>query len=153
MKGIKHLVECHCVLPQFRQQKEAPYHSFVVFSLIDSSDTVIPKHAKCNNCGVIHNVVDICKSEIQMGSEIGAVMTEEDCKLMLPSGVVQVLETYNCEVPDWEHALYILQNEKWGEFIIVSREETEANDITGKILRFISNGQYRLEPFLQKRTA
>ena len=151
MKGIKHMVECHCVLPQFRKQKNPPYHNFIVFSLIDTSDSAIPKHAKCNNCGVIHNVIDICKSEILMAQEVGAVMVIDDCKLMLSSGISQILETYNCEIPDWEHALYILQNEKWGEFIIVNREETEQGDLTGKILKFIGFNQYRLEPFLQKR--
>jgi hypothetical protein len=152
MKGLKHLVECHCVLPQFRRRKEPPYHSFVVFSLFDDSDTAIPKHAKCNNCGVIHNVIDVCKSEILAGQEVGAIMTTEDCGTMLPAGIKQMLETYSCDVPDWEHALFILQNEKWGDFIIIHREETEAGDLTGKILRFNGPGNYRLEPFLQKRT-
>ena len=152
MKGLKHLVECHCVLPQYRKQENPPYHRFVVFSLIDDADTVIAKHARCNNCGVIHNVVDVCKSEILLGQEIGAVMTIEDCGMMLPSGVKQMLETYGCEVPDWEHALYILQNEKWDDFIIMNREETEQGDLTGKILKFLGPGNYRLEPFLQKRT-
>ena len=151
MKGIKHLIECHCVLPQYRKQANPPYHRFVVFSMLDDSDTAILKHARCNNCGVIHQVIDVCKSEILMGQEVGAVMTSEDCGIMLPSGVKQVLETYGCEVPDWEHALYILQNEKWGDFIIVNREETEAGDIAGKILKFNGPGNYRLEPFLQKR--
>ena len=152
MKGIKHLVECHCVLPQYRKQQNPPYHQFIVFSILDESDTVIPKHAACNNCGVIHNVIDVCKSEIQLGQEVGAVMGIEDCGLMLPSGIKQILETYGCEVPDWEHALFILQNEKWNDFIIVNREETDRGDLTGKILRFNGPGNYRLEPFLQKRT-
>ena len=152
MKGIKHLVECHCVLPQYRKQQNPPYHQFIVFSILDEADTVIPKHAACNNCGVIHNVIDVCKSEIQLGQEVGAVMGIEDCGLMLPSGVKQILETYNCEVPDWEHALFILQNEKWNDFIIVNREETDRGDLTGKILRFNGPGNYRLEPFLQRRT-
>jgi hypothetical protein len=139
-------------MPQYRKQKDPPYHQFIVFSLIDDADTAITKHAKCNNCGVIHNIIDICKSEILLGEEVGAVMSKEDCGMMLPSGVKQMLETYNCEVPDWEHALYILQNEKWNEFIIVHREETDKGDLTGKILKFLSLGNYRLEPFLQKRT-
>ena len=152
MKGLKHLVECHCVMPQYRKQKNPPYHKFIVFSLVDDADTVISKHAKCNNCGVIHNVIDICRSEILAGQEVGAVMTEKDCAMMLPSGVQQILESYNCDVADWEHALYILQNEKWNEFIIIDREETDSGDLTGKILKFIGPGNYRLEPFLQKRT-
>jgi len=152
MKGIKHLVECHCVLPQYRKQKDPPYHKFVVFSILDDADTAVPKHAACNNCGVIHNVTDVCKSEILLGQEVGAVMTIEDCGMMLPSSVKQMLETYECEVPDWEHALFILQNEKWDDFIIMKREQTEIDDLTGKILRFSGPGKYRLEPFLQKRT-
>ena len=120
--------------------------------MLDESDSVIPKHARCNNCGVIHNVIDICKSEILAGQEVGAVMTKQDCGMMLPAGVKQMLETYDCEVPDWEHALYILQNEKWGDFIIINREETEQGDLTGKVLRFVGRGNYRLEPFMQKRT-
>ena len=151
MKGLKHLVECHCVLPQYRKDPEPRYHSFVVFTLLDDSDTVVPKHARCNNCGVIHNVIDICKSEILPGQEIGAVMTKRDCAMMLPAGIKQMLEAYECDVPDWEHALYILQNENWGDFIIIHREETESGDLTGKILKFIGAGNYRLEPFLQKR--
>ena len=86
-----------------------------------------------------------------MGQEVGAVMTPEDCAIMLPTGVKQVLETYNCEVPDWEHALFILQNEKWDDFIIMNREETEGGDLTGKLLKFLGPGNYRLEPFYQKR--
>ena len=78
-------------------------------------------------------------------------MGKKDCGLMLPAGIVQILETYDCEVPDWEHALYILQNEKWGDFIIIHREETEQGDLTGKLLKFNGPGNYRLEPFMQKR--
>ena len=152
MKGIKHIVECHCVLPQYRKQENPPYHRFVVFSLLDDSGTAIPKHAACNNCGVIHNVIDVCKSEIMLGQEVGAVMTKTDCGMMLPAGVKQMLEAYNCEVPDWEHALYILQNEKWDDFIIIHREETDTGDLTGKILKFLGSWNYRLEPFFQKRT-
>ena len=74
------MVECHCVLPQYRNRKEVVYHSFVVFSIIDEAGTVIPKHATCNNCGVIHNVRDICKSEIIPGREIGAVIEIDDIK-------------------------------------------------------------------------
>lgn len=152
MKGIKHLIECHCVLPQYRKNKSPPYHQFVVFSIVDASDTAISKHAACNNCGVIHNVIDVCKSEILLGQEVGAIMTMKDCSMMLPSGISQMLETYGCEVPDWEHALFILQNEKWGDFIIINREETESGDLAGKTLNFYGPGNYRLEPFLQKRT-
>ena len=77
-------------------------------------------------------------------------MTKRDCGMMLPSGIKQMLETYECEVPDWEHALYILQNEKWGDFIIIHREETESGDLTGKILKIHRSGELQVGAFLTK---
>ena len=41
MAGIKHLIECHCMLPQYRNKKDRQYHKFVVFSIIDNADCVI----------------------------------------------------------------------------------------------------------------
>ena len=69
MIGQKHLVECHCVLPQFRLNTTVLYHKFVVYSEFNSDGSVITKYAQCNNCGVIHRVFDIAKSEILMGNE------------------------------------------------------------------------------------
>ena len=146
MKGIKHIIECHCVLPQYKNVAKPVYHKFIVFSIIDDSETIIPKHASCNNCGVIHNVYDVCKSEILPGKELGAVMQIEDCKLMLPSSINSVLENYNRSIEDYEHALFILQNKKWGDWIVVNREE-EDGTVSGKILKISGPGQYRIEPF------
>ena len=69
MTGQQHLIQCHCVLPQYRGRKDPVYHKFTVFSIIDESDTVVPKFVQCNNCGVIHKVYDICKSEIITGKD------------------------------------------------------------------------------------
>ena len=151
MTGIKHLIECHCIMPQYRNIKNPPYHKFVVFSQIDSSDTVVPKHAACNNCGVIHNVIDISRSEILSGREQGAIIEKEDMKFMLPQSIQDIFENYGCEIPDWEHALFILENKKWGEHIILNRKE-EMDDISGKILKFYDSGKYRIEPYMIKRT-
>ena len=64
MTGVLHLIECHCCLPQYKNSKKPVYHKFKVFSILDDGDTVISKHSQCNNCGVVHHVIDICKSEI-----------------------------------------------------------------------------------------
>ena len=147
MQGIKHLVECHCVLPQFRNSPKPVYHRFVVFSIIDDSNTIVPKHAQCNNCGVIHNVVDICKSEIYHGKEVGAIMEKKDISLMLPDSIINILESYDCDIATWENALFILQNTQWGEHIVLTRNEEES-EIHGKILKFYGAGQYRIEPYM-----
>ena len=144
-QGIKHTIECHCVLPQFRNRKDTVYHKFVVFSILDESETVIPKHAACNNCGVIHNVYDICKSEIMPGRELGAVMEIKDVKILLPSAVSLILESYDCDVATWEQTLFMIQERKVGN-IILTRDEEEGM-ISGKFLKIDGPGKYSLEPY------
>ena len=46
MNGIKHLIECQCILPQFKKRENPPYHKFVVFSIIDDVDEVLEKFAQ-----------------------------------------------------------------------------------------------------------
>lgn len=150
MEGIKHTVECHCVLPQFSKVGK-PYHQFIVFSILDNSGTCIPKHAKCNNCGVIHNVIDICKSEILPGQETGAVMEISDARLMLPESISNILDSYQCDISTWEHVLFLFENTKWDYKVILTRETTEAGDISGKLLHLKGPGQYRLEPYINRR--
>lgn len=149
MEGYKHIVECHCILPQFKSRKDATWHKFVVFSIIDDGDTVIPKHAKCNNCGVIHNVFDIGKSEVLPGQESGAVMKIDDIKIMMPDSLSRVLVSYNCDVATWEQVLFVLQNNKFPSNITVDRKE-EDGIISGKILEMKNYNSYSVKPYSGK---
>jgi hypothetical protein len=151
MQGIKHLIECHCVLPQFRQAGK-PYHQFVVFSILDDSDTVLEKQARCNNCGVVHNVIDIGKSQILGGQEVGAIMDKDDVSLMLPSSLTNILKNYDCDISTWEQVLFLVQNDEWGSEVILTREEDETGDINGKKLLLKSPAQYQLVPYIYRRS-
>lgn len=151
MQGIKHLIECHCVLPQFRQAGK-PYHQFVVFSILDDSDTVLEKQARCNNCGVVHNVIDIGKSQILGGQEVGAIMDKDDVSLMLPSSLTNILKNYDCDISTWEQVLFLVQNDEWGSEVILTREEDESGDINGKKLLLKSPAQYQLVPYIYRRS-
>ena len=107
MQGLKHVIECHCILPQYKNSPNPIWHKFVAFSVIDKSDSVIPKHSKCNNCGVIHNIIDIGKSEVLPGQETGAVMEKDDIQIMLPDSLKNILVSYNCDVATWEQTLFV----------------------------------------------
>ena len=149
---MKHLIQCHCILPQFKNRKEPYFHKFAVFSIIDDGDTVIPKYVNCNNCGIMHKVYDICKSEIVTGKEdTRQEMKTNDFKLSLPSGVYDVLSEYGKEVPDFEHAQFIIDYEKWGTSIILSREQME-DSVQGKMLKFISAEKFRIESFIHQES-
>jgi len=150
--GTKHLIQCHCILPQFRNKESVVYHKFIVFSEIDDSDTVKSKYAQCNNCGVIHKIIDICKSEIAAGKdESRSILTIDDIKLMLPENLSQLLETYDCDLATFENAKYILDHQKWGEKLILVKENIE-DEVTGKILFFESAERWRLETFSYSNT-
>jgi hypothetical protein len=140
------MVECHCVLAQFRTMKNPPWHKFVVFSIIDDADTVIPKHARCNNCGVIHNVFDIGKSEILSGQETGAVMEKEDIQLMLPESLKNILVSYDCDTATWENVLFVLQNANFPCNIVLDKKE-EDGIISGKMLEIVKHGNYNIKPY------
>ena len=120
--GTKHIIQCHCILPQYKMMKDPVFHKFIVFSLIDSNDDIIPKFSQCNNCGVIHKVIDICKSEIVHGFEDeSAILNIADIKTSLSKDIVSILETYNCDIATWEHVLDVIEEERWGENIILNR--------------------------------
>ncbi len=148
--GIKHNIKCLCVLPQYRKRVDPPNHEFVVFSVIDESDTLESKLAQCNNCGVIHEVIDVCKSIIATNREELVLLSKDDIKIMLPTPVLNLLESYDCDITTWEHALFILNEQKWNDFIILERNSTDEG-YDGKILRFTGLNKFMVEPYIDRR--
>jgi hypothetical protein len=148
MTGQQHLVQCHCVLPQFKGRKDPVYHKFTVFSVIDDSDTVVPKYVQCNNCAVIHKVYDICKSEIILGKdEMRNVSKIDDFKFMIPNDLIGLLTNYNCDINIWECTLFAINNAQWGTKILLTRE-TVNDEIVGKMLTIKSSKQFVVEDFI-----
>ena len=150
MQGFKHLVQCHCILPQFKNAKDPVFHKFTVFSVIDDSDTVVMKYANCNNCGAVHKVYDICKSEIVTGEEeIRSVNQKSDFKISLPSQLFELLDQYNREISDYEYSQFIIDNKAWGTSLVLSREEVD-DHIQGKLLKFLEEDKFRIESYLHR---
>ena len=100
MVGVRHLIQCHCVLPQYRKSENPIFHKFVVFSMIDKNEEVLSKFAECNNCGVIHNITDICKSEIVHSVEDArSIVTIDDIIPTLPPNIVSILSSHKINDP------------------------------------------------------
>jgi len=150
MKGQKHLIQCHCVLPQYKNKADPVYHQFVVFSEIDDDGNVVPKNSQCNNCGSIHKIVGLCKSEIVTGKdEMSSLITIEDIKVCLPEKIKDVMESYEIDLPTWEKAQFIVDNEDWEDYVILAQEESDGG-INGKLMRILSPTSARIEPFYRK---
>ena len=145
MEGIKHLIQCQCILPQYRGQSNPVFHSFVVFSTIDDNGEMLEKTVQCNNCGSVHKVVDVCKSEFLGKDDSRAVLTVKDIEANLPQGIVDILKSYECDIATWEHIDFCISNSLWGTKVIITRER-EGNKTVGKLLT-IGESKHRIEPY------
>lgn len=145
--GLKHLIRCRCVMPQFKNLPEPPVHQFVVFSIVDDSDVVKSKFSQCNNCGVIHKVIDICKSEIiQSRESMGSLINIDDIKPSLPQNLVAILESNGADLATWEASQFIFENEKWGEFVVLN-SDAESGLRQGKYVQIIGKNLFKVGTF------
>lgn len=150
MKSIKHTIQCHCILPQYRNREDPVFHKFIAFSVLDDSDTVVSKYVNCNNCSAVHRIYDVCKSEIVVGKEdMRSVVSIDDISLMIPKDIVSVLEAYDCEIHCYEHTLHILQYRLFEEYVILAKDVME-NEVVGKKLTFNKMGAASIESFVEK---
>jgi len=147
--GQKHLIKCRCVLPQFKSQQDPPTHQFIVFSIINDDGICIPKYSQCNNCGTLHKVTDICKSDILIGKEyIKSLITVEDIKSSLHTNVVSILESNNVDIATWEAVQFVLENKRWGEIVVLSTD-VEGDEIHGKYIRILGETLFKVESFMR----
>ena len=148
MKGMKHLVQCRCILPTLKDKDDPPLHSFVVFSVIDpKNNTVFEKSVQCNNCGVVHRVYDLCKSTIVSNREdLKSALSIDDIKFTLPENVVKILENYDCGLPTYEHVKFMYDFNVRNDFTILTKEKN-GDMVEGKVLRFKGRKNFSIEPF------
>ena len=146
MPGIKHLIECHCVLPIYKSRvKNRIYHKFPVYSKIDENDTLIPKMSKCNNCDTLHYVYDICKSDIRGGKDQSLMtLSLEEISLMLPERLTSTLIKLETDMSNWEHILDIIEEKRWGEEVVLRREVINEKQHV-KIIKINSESSFKIE--------
>jgi hypothetical protein len=152
LRGQKHLITCRCVLQQFKSQQNPPFHQFIVFSVIDEeTDEVQVKLSQCNNCGIVHKVVDICKSEILSKDSINSLTTTDDIKINLPEKLLSVLERYELSLPAWEHINFIIENELWGDSEVLSCDNIDGI-AQGKYITFYGKNLFKIEQYTKEET-
>jgi hypothetical protein len=147
--GQKHLIKCRCVLPQFKRLENPPVHQFIVFSVIQEDETVKPRYSQCNNCGVVHKVVDVCKSEIVSGKEnMNSLIKIEDIKPSLHPNFVGILESSQADLATWESVQFIVENKQWGQFVVLTND-SEGEEIHGKYIRILGESMCKVETFMR----
>lgn len=143
---VKHLVECRCILPQFKNMEDPPYHKFIVFSELDEKAQVKPSFAQCNNCGIIHKVTEVSVSVTLKKEELRSLETIDDIELQIPEKIANLLRKHECELHVWQEAKFILDHGLWGRFIVLSKER-EGEMIIGKICQILGNNLVKIENF------
>ena len=140
-EGIKHLIQCHCVLPQYKNSNPPIFHKFVVFSLVED-DQVKEKIVQCNNCGVLHRITDHCRSEIILGKEASeSIRTVEDIELSLPERLAAYLKSQNVDIATWEQVEWVIENSEDVEIVI--RRDEQAGKTNLKILTIRKDGNFK----------
>lgn len=144
---VKYLLECKCVLPQYKNVEPPIFHKFLVFSEIDASTgAVVPSYAQCNNCGVIHKITEICKSTQLRKESMNALLTVDDIKSSLPPRLATILEQNGCDLPYWQEAQFIIANGLWGRGFNLSQER-EGSTIIGKYIIILGETIYDIKSF------
>jgi len=140
----RHLIKCRCILPQNKHVSPPKFFSFITCSLVIDGVTQ-PSFAECPNCGILHKVVDICRSEIVSKSDlIGVSKTIDDIKLSLPEKLVSILSSHELDISTWQHAANIIEHELWGSFIILKRETVGSDELI-KLIRVLSPTLFKVE--------
>lgn len=146
MEGQKHAIKCRCILPQFKKRKDPIFHEFVVFSIVENGN-FNETFVQCNNCGIVHKVIDFCRSEIIESKEnLRTVQTISDVALSLPADVVQLLEASNADLATYQEISFIIENEIHDKKILLEKEIVEDYAV-GKFISLKQNGRFKVEPF------
>lgn len=150
MNATKHMIQCRCVLSQFRNKQDPPLHKFIAFSSWDENDKVNETFVSCNNCGITHKITDLCKSEILENSEDAPVVNSSDIMLSLPRDLREIFDSYDVDLATLQQADFIVDKQHWGSKIILIKKDFE-DRIEGKYLVFKNKDQYRIETFLEDK--
>lgn len=147
LEGIKHQIECNCVLPQFSKRNPPIFHKFNVFSIIESNGNVRPSYAKCNNCDAIHKVIEINTSK-QLPKENSRLLPSlDEIKESIPEKTRKIIESYTLDLPTWQELEFIYENEKWGKSIILFKEEDDGKTV-GKYIVILGKTLFKIEKFV-----
>lgn len=141
----RHAIRCRCFLKQQQQQREQTPFTFLTCSLLIDG-AVVPSYVECPNCGIMHRVHDVCRSDIQNRTELtGAVKTIDDIRASLPDKLSSVMTSYELDVSSWQQAQLIVDNELWGEHVILKTEQLPDGVKIVKLMRILSATLVKVE--------
>jgi hypothetical protein len=99
---------------------------------------------------VVHKIYDLCKSEIVQGrDELRSVTKLEEISLSLPQDLRDVLKSYECDITVWEHLRFILEERRWGDRVVLTRENING-EVVGKVMTVSAGDRFSLEDYISR---
>jgi hypothetical protein len=128
----------------YKNDQKIINHKFPVYSKFDENNAIIPKLVKCNNCDTLHYVYDMCKSEIRPGKDQTSIVIEkDDLALMMSDKLSNLLRKINCDISSWEHVLDIIEEERWGEIVVLKRDIIDEIQQV-KVIEILSDDKFKI---------
>lgn len=143
---VKHIIECKCILPQYKSIDPPVFHKFLTFSVLDASGEVEPHYTQCNNCGVVHRVIEVGQSRIIKKESLPSLVSIEDFKATLPPKLIGILEIHDCPLALWQEADFILKNKLWGRGFILAKE-SDGSTLIGKYVVILGEALFDIKAF------
>jgi len=145
--GQKHAIKCRCILTQHRSLADPPFFQFIVFSVVNDDGSVEHRLSQCPNCGIIHRVVDLTRSEIIGGRDSSAALvTVDDVRQSIPPQLAAILDRLGADISTWEAAKFCLCESRWGDAVTVTSDVV--GDLRqGKYVRIMSPALFSVETF------
>jgi hypothetical protein len=81
--------------------------------------------------------------------ELRSVTTIGEVKMFLSHDIVNLLETYKCDLPIWEHIKFCIDEKRWGDTVVLTRETID-EEVTGKILTIVAKDRFTLESYISR---
>jgi len=155
IEGYKHSLECRCVLPQFQDNDSVIFHQFTVFSTCTIDNTVdndikneptIEFHetiVACPNCNLLHRVTGFCRSTILNEDDNAVAVNIDDLKVGMPDELVNVLDSYNCDLSTFEEVKFAYATDALRNIIL--RKTITDKNLLAKVLIMNPGGRYTIE--------
>ena len=140
----RHAIKCRCVLKQ-QDKREPEQFTFLTCSLINDG-AVVPSYVECPNCGIMHKIHDVCRSEIQNRAELtGAVQTIDEIRASLPDKVSSLMSSYELDISSWQQAQLIVEHKLWGEHVLLKTELLPDDVKLVKLMRILGPTLVKVE--------
>ena len=98
-----------------------------------------------NEHKILCEIIEVGKSELIPGKDQSMVtISKDDLRSSIPLKIVNILDTYDCDISSWEEVLDIIENKSWNSFVVLKRDILNENTSV-KILEIYEKNNFKIK--------